>query len=106
MIKPMIEWNREIRKVASRNFTTLHAIQCNMKEKMFKFIASLESAKYGWYTLQAIFEGSRCKDPKKEKNDINLKRAQSESNVDQEDQDRINRHKAYSSIAIIKEVIQ
>ena len=56
--------------------------------------------------LHAIFKGSRCKDLKKEESDINLKRAQSKSNVDQEYQDRINRHKAYSSISIIKEVPQ
>ena len=59
---------------------------------MVKLIASSESVKDAWDTLHVIFEGSTHKDPKKEESDINFKIAQFECNVDQEDQDRINRH--------------
>ena len=44
-IKPTSDWNFEERKTASRNFTTLHAIQCSMDDKMVGLIASSGSAK-------------------------------------------------------------
>ena len=45
MIKPELEWKCEERKAASRNFTTLHVIQCGMNDKKFILIASSEFAK-------------------------------------------------------------
>ena len=77
MIKPESEWNCEERKIASKNFTALHAIQCGMDDKTFRLITSLESAKEAWDILEEIFEGSRCRDLNKEGDGKTLKRVQS-----------------------------
>ena len=74
VIKPRSEWNTEERKAALSNFTALYSIQYVMDDRKFVFIASSESAKEAWDTLQMIFEGSRCKDLKKEGDVSTLKR--------------------------------
>ena len=68
MIKLELEWNYEERKVASRNFTICHAIQCDMDDRIFRLITSSRSRKEAWDTLQEIFEKSRYVDLKKEGN--------------------------------------
>ena len=51
MIKNESEWNYEERKVTSRNFTVLYAIQCGMDDKKFELIVSSEYAKEAWIIL-------------------------------------------------------
>ena len=51
MAKPESEWKCEERKAASRNYTTLQAIQCCMDDKTFSLIGSLEFSKEAWNIL-------------------------------------------------------
>ena len=76
-----------------------------MDNRKFRLIASLESAKEAWDTLQEIFEGPRSRDLKKEADNRILKRflSQFSSNKDQE---IISRHRVLTSIVIKEKALQ
>ena len=54
IIKFEPEWTHEEKKATSRNFITLHAIQCGMDDRMFRLTTSSNSAKEAWDILQEI----------------------------------------------------
>ena len=107
IIKTKPEWNNEEKKAALRNFIAFHAIQCGMDNRKFRLIASLNSTKEAWDTLQEIFEKPRHIDLNKG-GDRALKKYKSQiaCKNDQEDRERVNKHKACNFITKIDEVEQ
>ena len=76
-----------------------------MNSRKFGLIASSESTKKAWDTLHKIFEGSRCRNLKKEGDDETLKRIRSQASS-REDQEKISRHGEYTTTIIKEDVAQ